>query len=87
MSTDIVHFQNTESGPFEGLLSSGALRLYLAISLPLVVFTLGAWYLFYLWETQNTDRHPRLNWPMCWQRSRALVRKHLRVSCPPLLPT
>ncbi|KAL8793423.1 MAG: hypothetical protein Q9195_004009 [Heterodermia aff. obscurata] len=59
MSTDIVHFPNTDAGPFESLFSRGALELYLLISLPLVVITLAGWYVFYLWEIRQRDSSPR----------------------------
>ena len=59
MSTDIVRFPNTNAGPFEGFFSRGALKLYLLISLPLVVITLVGWYGFYHWEIRQGDQPPR----------------------------
>lgn len=51
MSTDI--FKATNTGQFDNTVQLGALRLYIAISLPLVVVTMLAWYGVYWWETRK----------------------------------
>lgn len=51
MSTDI--FRATNTGQFGNTVQLGALRLYIAISLPLVVITLLSWYGVYWWETRK----------------------------------
>ncbi|KAL9131378.1 MAG: hypothetical protein Q9175_006779 [Cornicularia normoerica] len=51
MSTDI--FKATNTGQFGNTVQLGTLRLYIAISLPLVVVTLLAWYGVYWWETRK----------------------------------
>lgn len=51
MSTDI--FRTTNTGQFGNTVQLGALRLYIMISLPLVVVTLLAWYGFYWWENRK----------------------------------
>lgn len=49
MSTDIVHFQTTSSGTSTRTVQLGALRLFIAISLPLMLITFSAWYVVYWW--------------------------------------
>ena len=51
MSTSI--FRPTYTGQFGTTVESGALKLYIVISLPLVVVTLLAWYGVYWWETRK----------------------------------
>ena len=51
MSTDI--FRATNTGQFGNTVQQGALRLYIVISLPLVVVTMLAWYGVYWWETRK----------------------------------
>ncbi|TVY55321.1 hypothetical protein LCER1_G003907 [Lachnellula cervina] len=48
MSTDIIHFQ-AESNTYGKIFQLGALELYLAITIPLMVVTFAAWYLVYRW--------------------------------------
>ena len=55
MSTDI--FKNTDKGRFGDGVDLGALKLYIAISLPLVFITLLAWYGVYWWETRKERLH------------------------------
>ena len=59
MSTDI--FNATNTGPFGNTIELGALRLYITISLPLVVMTLLAWYGVYWWETRKEGLHVKSN--------------------------
>jgi TRAP-type C4-dicarboxylate transport system permease large subunit len=44
MSTDIVQYQLTDAGKSEEIFQLGALQLYMAITVPLMVITFGAWY-------------------------------------------
>lgn len=44
MSTDIVRFQPTRKGKTQKTFQQGALQLYLAITVPLMLFTFAAWY-------------------------------------------
>jgi hypothetical protein len=60
MSTDIIRFPNGMDGISNGLVSGGAIRLYLALTLPLMALTFIVWRLFYQYvnrdrESQNTD--------------------------------
>ena len=63
MSTDIVHFgpqdKKSNTGGSHKIVQVKALQLYLAISLPLVVVTLFAWYAFYWWEVHKEKRSER----------------------------
>ena len=53
MSTDI--FNATNTGWFGNTIELGALRLYITISLPLVLMTLLAWYGVHWWETRKEE--------------------------------
>lgn len=57
MSTDI--FRATDAGQFGNSVQLGALRLYIAISLPLMVVTMLAWYCVYWWETRKQKLRKR----------------------------
>ena len=47
MSTDIIHFVKDDStGKMHKVYSSGALKLFLEISLPIMAAVLGLWLLF-----------------------------------------
>ena len=59
MSTDI--FNPTKTGLFGNTIELGALRLYITISLPLVVMTLLAWYAVYWWETRKEGLYLKSN--------------------------
>jgi hypothetical protein len=50
MSTQIVNFQPNSDGITNGKISTGALSLFLAVSLPLVLVTFTAWYVVAGWE-------------------------------------
>lgn len=52
MSTDVVQLQRDSKLVVE----MAALRLYLAISIPLVLVTVLAWYGFYQWETRKEQK-------------------------------
>lgn len=58
MSTDIVRFQNEQKNLTGGVSSSGAIKLYLVLTLPLTAVTLVGWYAAYLYF--NKDRKDRL---------------------------
>lgn len=51
MSTDI--FRATNTGQSGNTVQLGALRLYIAVSLPLVMVTMLGWYGVYWWETRK----------------------------------
>ena len=59
MSTDIFNVTNT--GLFGNTIQLGALKLYITISLPLVLLTLLAWYGVYWWETRKEELNVRRN--------------------------
>jgi hypothetical protein len=48
MSTDIITFQDGSEN-----FRLGALKLYLAITLPCIALTFGAWYGMYLWARRK----------------------------------
>jgi hypothetical protein len=61
MSTDIIHFYTTDAGESQTVYQKGALQLYLAISLPLMLLTFTAWYGVYWWvnrKDQKTKPNP-----------------------------
>lgn len=49
MSTDIVQYQVADDGKSYEVFQLGALQLYLAITLPMMLFTFGSWYGVYFW--------------------------------------
>ena len=53
MSTDVVQLHGDSN---KLVVEMAALRLYLAISLPLVLVTVLAWYAFYQWETRKEEQ-------------------------------
>lgn len=55
MSTDIVKFPNGRKGLGNGVVSEGAIALYLLLTIPLMAFTLIAWYLFYLYVNREGE--------------------------------
>jgi hypothetical protein len=55
MSTDIIRFQKGDSGKPERVFSLEALRLFLAITLPLMVVSFLAWGVFY-WVTTLREK-------------------------------
>ena len=60
MSTDIVHWQSPNPGGLEKVVSSGAIKIFLAITLPCMFLTFSAAYGFYRWtklrEKREQDR-------------------------------
>jgi hypothetical protein len=60
MSTDIVTWQTDSGGQTQRVYQSGALGLYLAITIPMMVVTFGAWRVVYEWmrykERQETEK-------------------------------
>ena len=57
MRTPIVAFNTTETGISNRNISFGALKLYVAISLPLMLLTFLAWRGMFWWEDKKTQRH------------------------------
>jgi hypothetical protein len=49
MSTDIIQFQKTETGKSKEIFQLGALQIYLAITVPMMLITFGSWYGVYAW--------------------------------------
>ena len=56
MSTDIIRFEALEGGLFTEHFSVEALRLFFAISIPLMVVTFVSWYLIYWWMKNRQKR-------------------------------
>ena len=56
MSTDIVHWDQT-NGISSKVFQSGALKVYLAVSLPLMLVTFGVWYIFGWLEKRKQKRN------------------------------
>ena len=49
MSTDIVQYQVAADGTSHEIFQLGALQLYLAITLPMMLLTFASWYGVYFW--------------------------------------
>ena len=56
MSTDIVRFQTSTPGNSGKTVQLGALQLYLAITLPMMVVTFLGWYIVYWWVNHKDKR-------------------------------
>lgn len=56
MSTDIVHWNQTNGSSSE-VFQLGALKVYLAVSLPLMLVTFGVWYIFGWLEKRKQKRN------------------------------
>jgi hypothetical protein len=56
MSTDIVSFQTTSTGKQEKTVSLGAIEIFLATSLPLMLLTFAAWFVVYRWVNRKDSR-------------------------------
>lgn len=65
MSTDIVHWQAPEPGGLEKVVSLGAIKIFLIITLPCMFLTFSAAYGFYRWtkrqEKKKMDRQAASN--------------------------
>jgi hypothetical protein len=59
MSTDIVQFQDSNGGPGPEVFQWPALRLYIIISIPLMVVTFAAWGIIYKWESWKAEKKRR----------------------------
>lgn len=61
MSTDIVHWQAPAPSELEEVVSTGAIKVFLVITIPCMLFTFAAAYGFYLWkqwrESKEWERH------------------------------
>ncbi|KIM97239.1 hypothetical protein OIDMADRAFT_130241 [Oidiodendron maius Zn] len=49
MSTDIIQYQVSADGKSQEVFQLGALQLYLAITLPMMLLTFASWYGVYIW--------------------------------------
>jgi hypothetical protein len=60
MSTDIVHWQTPAPGGLEEVVSTGAIKIFLIITVPCMLLTFAAAYGFYRWkqwrERKELDR-------------------------------
>ena len=56
MSTDIVHWNQT-NGISSKVFQLGALQVYLAVSVPLMLVTFGVWYVFGWLERRKQKRN------------------------------
>lgn len=58
MSTDIVHWQKPDFGGLEKVVSIGAVKLFVALTIPFMILTFGAAFGFYLWSKwhEHKDR-------------------------------
>ena len=59
MSTDIVQYQVTDTGNSQKVVQLGALQLYMAITVPLMLLTFAAWYGVYWWVDRAEDARSR----------------------------
>jgi hypothetical protein len=59
MSTDIVKFEGTNGGPGPEVFQSDALKLFIYISIPLMVFTFVAWGIIYKLESWKAEKKRR----------------------------
>ena len=60
MSTDIVQFENSNGGgPGPKVFQSDALKLYIYITLPLMVLTFAAWGVIYKLENRKAEKKRR----------------------------
>jgi H+/gluconate symporter-like permease len=60
MSTDIIHFYpDPTTGASIKTFSLGALQLYIAIMIPMMVATFATWYGFYWWVDRKQEAHVR----------------------------
>jgi len=56
MSTDIVKFEGPNGGAGPKVFQSDALKLYIYISLPLMVLTFAAWAIIYKLESWKAEK-------------------------------
>ncbi|KUJ17136.1 uncharacterized protein LY89DRAFT_585234 [Mollisia scopiformis] len=59
MSTDIVRFQGPNGGPGPKTFQAEALKLYVYITLPMMLLTFAAWFLIYKLESRKADKKRR----------------------------
>ena len=60
MSTDIVHWQKPAPGELEEVVSSGAIKMFLIITVPLMIFTFAFAIGLYYWN--KLQERKRLGW-------------------------
>ena len=53
MSTDIVHWQKPDPGGLEKVVSTGAVSIFLALTIPFMILTFVAAFGFYLWSKRH----------------------------------
>lgn len=53
MSTDIIHWKDAGNGNSKKEFQFGALKVYMAISLPIMTVTFGIWYGFHLYDVRK----------------------------------
>ncbi len=56
MSTDIIVTKSAGRGKSVQAVQLDALRLYVAISLPLMLVTFAAWWFVYWWSKRNEEK-------------------------------
>jgi hypothetical protein len=56
MSTDIVHWDRNGNGKSHEIFQLSALKVYLVITLPLMVLSFAAWYAVYWWVDRKEKR-------------------------------
>lgn len=63
MSTDIITWQTNAAGESQRVYQSGALDLYLAITIPMMAVSFGAWRAVYEWMrwTERKDAEKAKN--------------------------
>ncbi|OCK86349.1 hypothetical protein K432DRAFT_341488 [Lepidopterella palustris CBS 459.81] len=61
MSTDIFKFETGNSGKTQKFVQTGALQLFMSITIPLMVLTFGAWYGVYWWVNHREKKKGRVN--------------------------
>ena len=59
MSTDIIRFESPSGGPGSEVFQADALKIYVYVSIPLMVLTFAAWYLIYRWESWKAEKKRR----------------------------
>lgn len=53
MSTDIVHWQKPDPAGLEKVVSTGAIYIFVALTIPFMILTFAAAFGFYLWSKRH----------------------------------